>query len=61
MRNLKSVLEELQIRYTMPVQPVLLPRGHPLGVSSAIQQHLPGRHTLDDTMLSNAGYARSGD
>lgn len=26
MRHLKTVLEELDIRYTMPVQPVLLPR-----------------------------------
>lgn len=25
MRHLKTVLEELDIRYTMPVQPVLLP------------------------------------
>ena len=26
MRNLKTVLEELDVRYTLPVQPVLLPR-----------------------------------
>lgn len=28
MRHLKTVLEELDIRYTMPVQPVLLPTSH---------------------------------
>jgi len=27
MRNLKAILEELDIKYTMPVQPVLLPKG----------------------------------
>lgn len=29
MRHLKSVLEELDIRYTLPIQPVLLPRDRP--------------------------------
>ncbi|KDQ61658.1 hypothetical protein JAAARDRAFT_31123 [Jaapia argillacea MUCL 33604] len=29
MRHLKTVLEELDIQYTMPVQPVLLPKGSP--------------------------------
>ncbi|KAJ7583391.1 Mechanosensitive ion channel-domain-containing protein [Mycena floridula] len=29
MRNLKTVLEELDIRYTMPVQPVIMPRAPP--------------------------------
>jgi hypothetical protein len=29
MRHMKEVLEELDVRYTMPVQPVLLPRGGP--------------------------------
>ena len=28
MRHLKTVLEELDIHYTMPVQPVLLPRSY---------------------------------
>ncbi len=27
MRNLKTILEELDIGYTMPLQPVLLPNG----------------------------------
>lgn len=31
MRNLKTILEELDIRYTMPVQPVLLPSHPPPG------------------------------
>lgn len=36
MRNLKSILEELDVKYTMPVQPVLLPRAD-------LQQHLSPR------------------
>ena len=27
MRHLKTVLEELDLRYTLPIQPVLLPNG----------------------------------
>lgn len=27
MRHLKTVLEELDLRYTLPIQPVLLPSG----------------------------------
>ena len=30
MRNLKNILEDLDVRYTLPVQPVLLPRTSPL-------------------------------
>lgn len=30
MRHLKTVLEELDVRYTLPVQPVVLPRDAPL-------------------------------
>jgi len=26
MRNMKTVLEELDVRYTLPIQPVILPR-----------------------------------
>lgn len=29
MRYLKTILEELDVRYTMPVQPVILPPGLP--------------------------------
>ncbi|KAL0564353.1 hypothetical protein V5O48_017691 [Marasmius crinis-equi] len=29
MRNLKTILEDLDVRYTMPVQPVLMPGGPP--------------------------------
>ncbi|KAJ7126546.1 Mechanosensitive ion channel-domain-containing protein [Mycena crocata] len=29
MRNLKTILEDLDVRYTLPVQPVLLPQGPP--------------------------------
>ncbi|KAJ7188741.1 Mechanosensitive ion channel-domain-containing protein [Mycena filopes] len=31
MRNLKTVLEELDLRYSLPVQPILLPQGPPPG------------------------------
>ncbi|KIL65517.1 hypothetical protein M378DRAFT_161839 [Amanita muscaria Koide BX008] len=37
MRNLKTILEDLDIRYTMPIQPVLLPRSL-LGKVSAVGQ-----------------------
>lgn len=43
MRNLKVILEELDIRYTMPVQPVLLPTAPPF----------VGRGNSD---LGNAGF-----
>jgi hypothetical protein len=46
MRYLKTVLEEFDIRYTMPIQPVILPRGQPYGYGPAdptIQSPRPGR------------------
>ena len=39
MRNLKTILEELDVKFTMPVQPVLLPRSSPpahLGVQPPV-------------------------
>ena len=57
MRHLKTVLEELDIRYTMPVQPVLLPKGDASYRPSApiIQSPPPSRHHIDPSMLGNAG------
>ena len=61
MRNLKNILEELDIRYTMPVQPVLLP-GPPPGLpgsskdSSPVKLHpAPARRAASDDSLGNSG------
>lgn len=40
MRHLKTILEELDLKYTLPIQPVLLPSG--AGV-------LPSGHTQETT------------
>ncbi|KAF8160952.1 Mechanosensitive ion channel-domain-containing protein [Crassisporium funariophilum] len=63
MRYLKTVLEELDIRYTMPVQPVLLPKGDISHGTSAPRMQPPpmGRHTIDSVMLGNAGFYQAGD
>lgn len=37
MRHLKTTLEELDIRYTMPVQPVLMPRGQTIYSPQPVQ------------------------
>ncbi|KAI0272641.1 hypothetical protein BC834DRAFT_840866 [Gloeopeniophorella convolvens] len=44
MRYLKTVLEELDIRYTMPVQPVLLPRT-PVPGSPSLSMRMPNSPT----------------
>ena len=41
MKHMKEVLEELDVRYTMPVQPVLVPRGTGMP-THATQQATPG-------------------
>ena len=63
MRHLKTVLEELDIRYTMPVQPVLLPKGDASYRPSApiIQSPPPSRHHIDPSMLGNAGSYQAGE
>jgi hypothetical protein len=48
MRNLKTTLEELDVQYTMPVQPVLLPNAPPF----------VGRGNSD---LGNAGLFRGAE
>ncbi|KZT28755.1 hypothetical protein NEOLEDRAFT_1128961 [Neolentinus lepideus HHB14362 ss-1] len=59
MRFLKTTLEELDLRYTMPVQPVLMPRNSPYGNNgnSSSNLNLPrglGRMASRDAM-GNAG------
>jgi hypothetical protein len=55
MRYLKTVLEDLDIRYTMPIQPVILPQGENQGpVDLQMQAPPQGRHTIDASMLGNA-------
>jgi len=63
MRHLKTVLEELEIRYTMPVQPILLPQGEATYVPPAgprIQDPPPGRLPRGEN-LGNAGFFQTGD
>ncbi|EPQ54807.1 hypothetical protein GLOTRDRAFT_111417 [Gloeophyllum trabeum ATCC 11539] len=65
MRYLKTALEELDLRYTMPVQPVLLPRGPPFGANGTPNLNLPprsppGRMGSRDT-LGNAGSFQGSD
>jgi len=56
MRHLKTSLEELEINYTMPIQPILLPTsGHPPLMSqlrSSSSSALSAGQNLD---LGNAG------
>ncbi|CAA7259227.1 unnamed protein product [Cyclocybe aegerita] len=59
MRHLRTVLEELDIRYTMPIQPVILPHGAPS--APRMQPPPPGRHTIDSSMLGNAGFYQAGE
>ena len=75
MRNLKTVLEDLDIRYTKPVQPLIVPRS--LGQSSFLDvppspRSGPGggplrrgttssRETLGNAGLGNAGFFEAGE
>ena len=64
MRHLKTVLEELDIRYTMPVQPVLLPKGGmSYGPSVPVMQSPPppSRHHMDPDTSGNAGFYQAGE
>lgn len=54
MRNLKTILEDLDIRYTMPVQPVVLPRGVPSGPTQGAPPS-PSPYTASREDLGNAG------
>ncbi|EJD08533.1 uncharacterized protein FOMMEDRAFT_74431 [Fomitiporia mediterranea MF3/22] len=53
MRHLKTILEELDINYTLPIQPVLLPRENPYDGNSL---RVPSRFTQSRESFGNAGY-----
>ncbi|KAK0235648.1 Mechanosensitive ion channel-domain-containing protein [Armillaria nabsnona] len=53
MRNLKTILEDLDVRWTMPVQPVLLPRDGHLNPLQHQSPYMASRETL-----GNAGSFR---
>lgn len=57
MRNMRTVLEDLDIRYTMPVQPVLLPRGGQTAMRGGMGDNTwaPTRSTASRDDLGNAG------
>lgn len=61
MRHLKTILEDLEVRYTLPIQPVLLPQGTPTGPPPQPPPLSPGKPTLDTSMLGNAGFFQGGD
>lgn len=56
MRHLKTILEELDIGYTMPVQPVLLPASDPARTRSPLQSPPSGVYQPSaGADLGNAG------
>ena len=60
MRHLKTVLEELDIHYTKPIQPVVLPKGNTF-YGPIMQSPPPDRHDSDPDMLGNAGCYQAGE
>ncbi|OBZ66486.1 hypothetical protein A0H81_13558 [Grifola frondosa] len=61
MRHLKTVLEDLDVRYAMPVQPVLLPRPVAQGTPNVDLRRAPSvRHASCET-LGNAGAFQGSD
>ena len=62
MRNLKTVMEELDISYTLPVQPVLLPKNTPFGGGASVSSR-PGsiQEQYGSFTSGLGGYARSAD
>jgi len=56
MRHLKTILEELEIGYTMPVHPILLPTsGQPLSMSQSRPSSSSGLSAGQNLDLGNAG------
>ena len=55
MRHLKTVLEDLDIKYTMPIQPILLPNIPPFNSSPSLQPPLPGSGMESGETLGNTG------
>lgn len=69
MRNLKAVLEDLDVRYTEPIQPVIMPRGSALSPNGSPYLDVqssprsgPRRSPASESRenLGNAGYLGSG-
>ena len=60
MRFLKTVLEELDIRYTMPVQPVLLPSSNGRPPMPPAQAAPVAPASSPNPSLGNAGYFQAG-
>ncbi|KAF8892116.1 Mechanosensitive ion channel-domain-containing protein [Infundibulicybe gibba] len=62
MRNLKIILEELDVRYTLPIQPVLLPQAPPSNSNPFRLQPSPhGGPTASQETLGNAGRFQASD
>ncbi|KAF8904384.1 Mechanosensitive ion channel-domain-containing protein [Gymnopilus junonius] len=62
MRYLKTILEELDIRYTMPIQPVLLPSGDASYLPTHMQTPPQGAHDrVNPGVQGNAGFYQAGD
>lgn len=65
MRYLKTVLEELEIRYTMPIQPIILPQSNSLRPPQTTHFQSPphGPRTNDSSLpdAGNAGLFRGGE
>ncbi|KAA1470313.1 hypothetical protein DENSPDRAFT_836085 [Dentipellis sp. KUC8613] len=59
MRHLKTVLEDLDIKYTMPIQPVLLPKGLPSGVPRSLVGDPPPRSPASYRSREDLGNAGS--
>ena len=59
MRYLKTILEELDIHYTRPIQPVLLPKGS-ASYGPLVQSPPPSMHHGDPNILGNAGSYQAG-
>jgi len=56
MRHLKTSLEELEISYTMPIQPILLPTsGQPPSMSQLRSSSFSGLSAGQNLDLGNAG------
>jgi len=56
MRHLKTILEELEISYTMPIQPILLPTsGPPPSMSQLHSSSSSGSFASPNPDLGNAG------
>ena len=57
MRHLKTILEELDISYTLPVQPVLLPKGSLSRAVGSLNSPMRGYNASSES-LGNAGHYR---